>query len=238
LSPRPRPSGRLVPRASGWRSWPLLPAEELQGTVAVGGDASKAFHLSYGRASVFFQGLDKVVGRADAEAGDDKGIIDAMAAEHCNDVDSYATFEPPNFLIPTTSEIEWWAVYDPVTGLKTLGIDDWPKEKRLGGGQSRSLRTPAHWKEPWEQRNAQLAELGELPLQHSGFVALRLYTGPMFYKYSTPFPTRSAPVITGYQLQTNRVARDGWRRLVMAGDGWRWLEMAGDGPLILMPYRK
>lgn len=145
---------------------------------------SGAFTLAYAPASMYYQGLTAIVGRCDAEAGEDEKLLSLMMKEHCYSIDSEDMFEPPNFLIPTTSKIEYWAVYNPEDGLKELGIEEWPKEQRLGPGHARVLKGPDHFKPGWDLMNARLAEMQEPPLQRHGFVALRLYTGPMFYKYN------------------------------------------------------
>ena len=80
-------------------------------------------------------------------------------------------------------QIEWHAVIDPDNGLKALGIDEWPIERRLGCGVNpRTMHPPSHWKRAWDRKNEQLSTIGETPLLLDGFVALRLYTGPMFFK--------------------------------------------------------
>jgi len=140
--------------------------------------------LAYAPAKVYFQGLATVVGRCDAEPGEDDKLRGLMAEEHFNRADSDSRFEPPNFLIPTTSRIEYWAVADPMNGLRELDMDDWPKEQRLGPGQGRQLLPPEHFRPQWDEMNAKLANAGEPPLARGGFVALRLYTGPMFFKYN------------------------------------------------------
>lgn len=157
-------------------------AKTYHDAIKVGG--ANVRQLSYGTSEVFFRGLAKVVGRAGADAGDTEKLMDLMAKEHCEAIDSTATFEPPNFLIPTTSRIEWYAVANPSRGLQILGISDWPKEQRLGAGKSRQLLPPSHFKPEWDAMNSKLAAIGETPLLMHGFVSLRLYTGPMFFKYN------------------------------------------------------
>ena len=106
-----------------------------------------------------------------------------MSTEHCAGPDSQLTFEPPNFLIPTSSEIEWHAVVDPEGGLETLGLREWPKEQR--SPSQRQLLPPRAFREQWDKMNARLEHVGEPPLQLHGFCCLRLYTGPMCFKYNT-----------------------------------------------------
>ena len=146
--------------------------------------AGNAFTLAYAPAAMYYQGLTAIVGRCEAEAGEDGKLLSLMYKEHALSVDSDMLFEPPNFLIPTTSRIEYWAVYDPDKGLQELGIDGWPKEQRLGPGHARVLHAPEAFREKWDAMNARLEAMAEPPLQKNGFVALRLYTGPLFYKYN------------------------------------------------------
>jgi hypothetical protein len=163
-------------------------AHKLHETIKIDTGARK---LSYARSDVFFRGLNTVVGRAGAEAGDNELLMSLMFEEHNNAVDSDLTFEPPNFLIPTTSQVEWYAVVDPEHGLRILKIHSWPKEQRTS--VSRNLKPPGDFKEPWDRVNEQLAKLGESPLLLNGFVCLRLYTGPMYFKYNTVLRGVSVP---------------------------------------------
>lgn len=141
--------------------------------------------LSYAPSKVYFQGLATIVGRCQAEPGDDKTLLSLMYKEHADMVDSDARFEPPNFLIPTTSRIEYWAVADPINGLRELGLDDWPKEQRGAENGGRQLLPPSAFQTAWDEMNEKLRETGEPKLLEGGFVALRLYTGPMFFKYNS-----------------------------------------------------
>ena len=78
----------------------------------------------------------------------------AMHAEHAHGADAHVTFEPPNFLIPTTSEIEWHFVADGTDAclaeggplfakLAKLGRTTWPnEERRLNGPHARVAQEP------------------------------------------------------------------------------------------------
>ena len=80
---------------------------------------------------------------------------------------------PPRWLAPYSCSYEL-GTHAVLLVHVCLGIDAWPKEARLGGGQSRSLKDPLDWTKPWEERNAALEDIGESPLLMSGFVSLRL----------------------------------------------------------------
>ena len=98
-----------------------------------------------------------------------------------NAIDSNLIFEPPNYLINTTSKIEWWAVANPVEGLRVLGLDEYPKEQRQGS-PTRKLYHPKDFMPIRNEVNGKLQEVGEPSLQLSGFLALRAYTGPLYLK--------------------------------------------------------
>lgn len=163
----------------------------LHDAIKIGQDNVR--QLSYASPDVYFRGLGRIVGRAGADAGNDEELMRLMQHEHCNEVDSTTTFEPPNFVIPTTSQIEWWAVADPDQGLEILGLPDWPKEARLGGATARKLHPPSHFRPTWDGFNAKLTAIGESELQMNGFVCLRLYTGPMYFKYNNVLRGVSVP---------------------------------------------
>ena len=134
--------------------------------------------LSYAPTSVFFAGLSAVVGRCHVEPSDNERLLREMCKEHVGAVDCDVIFEPPNYLINTTSKIEWWAAADPDEGLRELGITEYPKEQRPGS-PNRILHHPDHFREGWDEMNDKLLDVSEGPLSLPAFVALRLYTGPM-----------------------------------------------------------
>jgi len=121
-----------------------------------------ARQLSYAPPSVFFSGLGTVIGRCGAAPGDDGHLIRLIHDEHTNAVDSQFLFESPNYLITTTSRIEYWAAKDPEAGLGLLGLGQYPKEMRPGV-HSRNLRSPADFAPECEAMNAKLRAVGEPP---------------------------------------------------------------------------
>ena len=149
--------------------------------------------LAYATSDVYFRGLGKIVGRAGTDAGNNEELMRLCRNEHCNMIDSSCTFEPPNFVIPTSSRVEWFAVADPENGLKYLGLKDWPKEARASSSGGRKLLPPKAFQESWDAMNEKLTEIGESPLAMSGFVCLRLYTGPMYFKYNNVLRGVSVP---------------------------------------------
>lgn len=74
-----------------------------------------------------------------------------------------------------------------------LKLEDWPKEQRGAEHGGRKLHPVEHFKESRDKMDAKLERAGEPPLQRGGFVALRLYTGPMFFKYNTVLRGANVP---------------------------------------------
>ena len=72
-----------------------------------------SWRLLYGEVGLVFHGLDKLIGEADVEAGDDPSIMALMLHEHEMRDDSHPWFSPTNYPIVTTSYLEWWIVVDP-----------------------------------------------------------------------------------------------------------------------------
>ena len=68
----------------------------------------EGFELAYGDLSLFFGGLEAIVGAPDPK------VIVAMEREHCDAQDSELPFSTDNYLVRTTSRIEWYFVVDPV----------------------------------------------------------------------------------------------------------------------------
>lgn len=157
-------------------------ARLIHDAIKVGTNATQ---LTYGAPAIYYRGLAKLVGRAGADAGDSDALMALMKSEHTERADSLVEFVTPNFYLTTNSQIEWWVVADPDKGLGELGLVDWPREQRLAGELPRQLHPPRHFEPVWSTINSKLEDVGETRLHLHGFVALRLYTGPMFTKYNT-----------------------------------------------------
>ena len=185
---RQRTWGKMEPKKKKKKEKHVPDAKLYHDAIKIGENARQ---LNFGTPSVFFRGLAKVVGRAGADAGDDELLMKLMQGEHCDAVDSTTLFEPPNYLVPTTSMIEWYAVADPKNGLRILGIPYWPQEQR--GEGRRKLHPPSHFREKWDAFNQRLEDVGEPPLLMHGFIGLRLYTGPMYHKYNNVLRGVSVP---------------------------------------------
>ena len=75
-----------------------------------------------------------------------------------------------------------WFVADPANGLKELNLERWPPHRWDWERRADPKESRAHF---WANEvNAPLALQGEKPLSDEEFIALRLYTGPMFVKYN------------------------------------------------------
>ena len=86
-----------------------------------------AFTLAYGGMDTFFGGLEKLLGPPSPQ------LEQAMKREHCASADSKEFFTSGNYGVTTTSQIEWYFVFDPNDGLSKLHgvVDDWPEEQML-----------------------------------------------------------------------------------------------------------
>ena len=155
----------------------VLTAEQLNSQFAEGG----AITLYYSNDNeLFWQGLNRVVGKGCD--GIEESVFDVMKREHCESVDSDSNFEASNHQITTTSKIEWWFVADPANGLSELGLERWPPHR---WDWERRADPKEKWAEYIEKSiNAPLAAQGEKLVTDEEFIALRLYTGPLFVKYN------------------------------------------------------
>ena len=157
----------------------VLSAEDMNAQFSTSG----AITLFYSNDNeLFYQGLERVVGKCGGEAGImERSLMEAMADEHCDAADSDTIFEATNHAIKTTSRIEWAFVTDANGGLVELALEQWPPHRWAWEREARSL---AEFASTWQEINEKLTALGEQPLSDVEFVALRLYTGPMFVKYN------------------------------------------------------
>jgi hypothetical protein len=121
-----------------------------------------------------------------------------MRAEHCQSDDSLTHFETGNYGVTSTSQVEWFFVYDPEAGLNQLGkvLEElgcdkncYPVEKAMDEETGRR-RSPigeplSLFLERMAEKNAYLKEeLGADLLVKEEVIGGRLYTGPMYIKYN------------------------------------------------------
>ena len=140
--------------------------------------------LTYGPLSLFFSGLEGLVGTPHPQ------LEQGMKSEHCMAADSWVKFTTSNYLTATKPVIEWHFVADPTDAefLKSIG-GEWPEDKMppMEGGRAfkRSPMPPKDFAAPMAEINRTLTNANEPPMLQVEFVACRLYTGPMFVKYNT-----------------------------------------------------
>lgn len=144
-----------------------------------------AFTLSYSTdASLYWSGLTRLTGAPGSQM--EKPIMQWMEEEHCTVIDSDDTFEVGNYGTHTTSRAEWFFVVRPDDGLEVLGLDEWPgaEEARNRQDLPRQAYPLEYFRGEWDAVDRRLQAAGEQPLSIPEFVALRLYTGPLFRKYN------------------------------------------------------
>jgi len=159
-----------------------MSAEELNAEAVKKG----AFTLSYSTdASLYWNGLTRLTGPPGSQL--EKPVMAWMDDEHCNSIDSDETFEVGNYGTATTSRAEWLFVVSPDTGLDILDLDDWPGAEEARTSPGRAERKPhslEDFRSEWDSVDKRLVAGGEQPLSDVEFIALRLYTGPLFRKYN------------------------------------------------------
>ena len=137
-----------------------------------------AMMMSYTGLNTFFSGLEGKVGAPQPK------VLIAMTNEHTLMEDSSEPFTAGNYVIKTTSEVEWRFVADPTKAPK----GGWPKEtKNQRIGDASVERMPMPLKDLRSKRsakNARLKLLGEPELMIEEAIGSRLYTGPLFAKYN------------------------------------------------------
>jgi hypothetical protein len=164
-------------------------ANETHGSRFVQGQGSE---LSYGDLNVFFGGLEAIVGSPHPM------VEEGMSREHCTSADSFVPFTTDNYLIQTTSQMEWWFVVDPAGALlspeylgssyQALGLtpsSSYPVEnaaRLANGAKPRAPRALADFDAELCATNARLEEHHQTPCGREELVGARLYTGPMYMK--------------------------------------------------------
>jgi hypothetical protein len=152
--------------------------------------------LQYGTLTTFFGGLEALLGAPNPL------VHVGMLREHTNSADSGLPFVSSNYMIETTSSLEWWFVDDPEGGLAPdpqsgvrpvdacltrLEISGYPIEGAgtlSAGARPREALPLDSFAEALHARNAQLEQLGQTVLEREELIGSRLYTGPLFVKYN------------------------------------------------------
>ena len=148
--------------------------------------------LAFGGLSTYDSGLEGLIGPPNHM------LADAMRREHCVAADSDEPFTPTNYMVRTTSKVEWFFVSAPDGTLGTelpagLGVDPgqplpvqadgslaWPSEAAdLIEERQRRLPRPMHYFDrQMTAHNASLREIKLPPIVGEELLSLRLYTGP------------------------------------------------------------
>jgi hypothetical protein len=147
----------------------------------------KTFELSFGGRAEFFEGLESFIGTANPK------IDETMRKEHAEHADSDKDWGTANYGITITSYIEFQFVCDHECKdeklenvWKKLGIFTWPVETKNLPDEERG-RQPVSlvsFKDELNEKNDELKRINMTCLQLCELVGARLYTGPMFEKYS------------------------------------------------------
>jgi len=169
--------------------------------------ASGKFQMSYGSLSLFYGGLESLLGppQMHKDNKDPEGaatLLKAMENEHCNSVDSLDAFDTSNG-VTTHSKIEWEIVVNPdKEKIKSLSYpervglrDSHPQECR----QPRSLEVMLEAME--KNANEQLRKANHAEMIAEELLAGRLYTGPMYMKYNAVLRAKSGNV---FLMQQNK----------------------------------
>ena len=196
----------LSASATRLHALPPGPSSELGVTLVRSAEASVDLvvpALRFGEVSALFGGLAAIIGKRP-----EVPLLQAMKQEHHGAADSREPFTTGNYSISTTSAIEHTFVVAPQEGPRLMesarpfllgeaapsgaGPDEqdswWPHEPALRDDPTRRshCRVPRPMEEFAEARaevDTHLAAVGVPPIRDDEFIALRLYTGPMFEKY-------------------------------------------------------
>lgn len=128
--------------------------------------------LDYGQVQTYYSGLEAVIGMPSIK------LKDAMEREHLEGPDNDRYFTAPNTNVETTSAIEWYFVSKPHE-LNSLNIKSWPQAPE---GDRRHPTDLQKFLDKMNDKNNLL--YGQEKLTEEEVIALRLYTGPMYIKYS------------------------------------------------------
>ena len=122
-------------------------------------------------------GLEGLLGLPAVEVNG--SVLYAMAAEHCECADSEVSFSTGNGIAATTSKLEWEFVVDPVPG------KEYPVREGLAAERRRVAMPLSAFSEELIEVNRTLVSSGlSLPLRKEELVGARMYTGPIYVKYS------------------------------------------------------
>jgi hypothetical protein len=159
--------------------------------------ASGKFEMSYGSLSLFYGGLESLLGppqmHKDPDLEDSPAtLLKAMENEHCKGDDALVPFDTSNGM-RTHSALEWEAVTAPRKGAK--GGFEYPERASLRDSRPdccRRLRSKEEMCEVMEEQcNSRLRKESHSEMIVEEMLAGRLYTGPMYMKYNAVLRAKS-----------------------------------------------
>lgn len=162
--------------------------------------ATGKFQMSYGSLSLFYGGLESLLGppqMSKEHQGEEAtaSLFKSMENDHCAMPDSNELFETPNGTI-SKSCIEWEVVVDPKPQPAGLPEDAlYPERTGLRESNPEWCRKPVPLATLMENMknncNMQLAKDGHSEVIKEELVGGRLYTGPMYAKYNAVLRSKS-----------------------------------------------
>ena len=157
---------------------------------------SGKFQMSYGSLSLFYGGLESLLGPPQMHKDPDKpedtppSLFKAMENEHCANIDSTVEFSSSNGMT-TNSFVEWEIVTSPQKKPQAA----YPERFGLRESKPEWCRVARPLSEMEEQMevqcNAKLRKAGHAEMIVEELVAGRLYTGPMYMKYNGVLRSKS-----------------------------------------------
>ena len=162
--------------------------------------ASGKFQMSYGSLSLFYGGLESLLGppqMSKEHQGEDAvaSLFKSMDNDHCAMADSKELFETPNGMT-SKSCIEWEIVVDPKPQPAGLSeVELYPERSGLRESNPEWCRKPMPLATLMEDMknncNMKLAKDGHSEVMKEELVGGRLYTGPMYAKYNAVLRSKS-----------------------------------------------
>ena len=120
--------------------------------------------LNYSGLEAFFGGLERIVGSPKPN------VIEAMAADHCESVDSKEDFTANNYEVTTTSEMEWRFVAEP-----DHANGAFPEERKISyPAKHRKPMSESTLDRLREETNKELLKINEKKLIREELIAARL----------------------------------------------------------------
>eukprot|EP00900_Chrysochromulina_parva_P005340 jgi/Chrpa1/14807/Chrysochromulina_OHIO_Genome00005838-RA len=170
-------------------------------------------------------------GLGDIRRPDEQVALHAIREEHTAGADAKLRFTADDLAQPTFALAEYWFVADPINGLKSAGLVEWPPfhsrraavpvpsepyhPTTLSAATARTIlrkgKTWAQLSPAVQEVNARLAELGHAPLSSAERITARLFTGPMGQKYDALLKHATHPSADNMRRCDELCAGNGYR---------------------------